>query len=116
NWFWRITVGQRQRLDTDRCVENNPRRLLMDDHTVGLDIASRRELVEHAHRLCADEGVAVLWATHLIDEVHPGDRVIVLHRGRLLANERAEMLPSRLGVDSLDAAFDQLVNEDPECR
>ena len=95
---------------------HNPRLLLLDEPTVGLDIASRRELVEHAHRLCADEGVAVLWATHLIDEVHPGDRVFVLHRGRLLADERAEMLPSRLGVESLDAAFDLLVNEVPECR
>lgn len=112
----RLSGGQRRRVEIARGLMHNPRLLLLDEPTVGLDIASRRELVEHAHRLCADEGVAVLWATHLIDEVHPGDRVIVLHRGRLLANERAEKLPSRLGVDSLDAAFDQLVNEDPECR
>ena len=112
----RLSGGQRRRVEIARGLMHHPRLLLLDEPTVGLDIASRRELVEHAHRLCADEGVAVLWATHLIDEVHPGDRVIVLHRGRLLANERAEMLPSRLGVDSLDAAFDQLVNEDPECR
>ena len=36
-------------------------------------------------RLSRERGVAVLWATHLLDEVEPGDAVVVLHRGRVLA-------------------------------
>ncbi|MGR4070056.1 ATP-binding cassette domain-containing protein [Halomonas sp. LR3S48] len=110
-----LSGGQRRRVEIARGLMHSPRLLLLDEPTVGLDIASRRELVEHAHRLCAEEGVAVLWATHLIDEVRPGDRVLVLHRGRLLADERAEALPTRLGVDSLGEAFDRLVGGEGTC-
>ncbi|RCV86127.1 ATP-binding cassette domain-containing protein [Billgrantia montanilacus] len=104
----RLSGGQRRRVEIARGLMHSPRLLLLDEPTVGLDIASRRELVEHAHRLCAEEGVAVLWATHLIDEARPGDRVLVLHRGRLLADERAEALADRLGVANLGDAFDLL--------
>ncbi|WP_338072063.1 ABC transporter ATP-binding protein [Billgrantia bachuensis] len=112
----RLSGGQRRRVEIARGLMHSPRLLLLDEPTVGLDIASRRELVEHAHRLCAEEGVAVLWATHLIDEVRPSDRVLVLHRGCLLADERAEALPTRLGVDSLGEAFDRLVDGESPCE
>ena len=111
-----LSGGQRRRVEIARGLMHEPRLLLLDEPTVGLDIASRRELVEHAHRLCVEEGVAVLWATHLIDEVHESDRVLILHRGRLLADERADELPAQLGVDTLGAAFDYLVKETPECK
>nr|WP_267957835.1 ABC transporter ATP-binding protein [Halomonas zhangzhouensis] len=104
----RLSGGQRRRVEIARGLMHEPRLLLLDEPSVGLDIASRRELVEHAHRLCAEEGVAVLWATHLIDEVRPGDRVLILHRGRLLADDRAEALVAGLGVADLGAAFDRL--------
>ena len=105
----RLSGGQKRRVEIARGLMHSPRLLLLDEPTVGLDIASRRELVDHAHRLCDEEGVAVLWATHLIDEVRPGDRVLVLHRGRLLASERAEALAARLGVATLGDAFDRLI-------
>ncbi len=111
----RLSGGQRRRVEIARGLMHAPRLLLLDEPTVGLDIASRRELVEHAHRLCVEEGVAVLWATHLIDEVRPGDRVLVLHRGRLLADEHAGALATRLGVDTLGEAYDQLVSEVGAC-
>ena len=40
-------------------------------------------------RLIAEEGVSTLWATHIFDEVAPDDRVVVLHRGAVLADGRA---------------------------
>ncbi|MBA2780973.1 ATP-binding cassette domain-containing protein [Billgrantia kenyensis] len=107
----RLSGGQRRRVEIARGLMHEPRLLLLDEPTVGLDIASRRELVAHAHRLCTEAGVAVLWATHLIDEVRPDDRVVVLHRGRLLADERAQSLPARLGVDTLGEAFDLLIEK-----
>src|SRR3712207_8377274 len=42
-------------------------------------------LLDHVRRLCREEGLAVLWATHLIDEVVEEARVVVLHAGRVRA-------------------------------
>jgi ABC-2 type transport system ATP-binding protein len=37
------------------------------------------------HELCRDEGLTVLWATHLVDEIEPDDTLIVLHQGAIVA-------------------------------
>ncbi|HFA60080.1 MAG TPA: ABC transporter ATP-binding protein, partial [Rhodospirillales bacterium] len=79
--------------------------LVLDEPTVGLDIDSRRAIVEHVHDLCRTDGVAVLWTTHLIDEIGEDDRVVVLHRGRVkAAGSRAEVLRAA-GTDDLGTAF-----------
>ena len=43
-------------------------------------------------RLIAEEGVSTLWATHVFEEIAPDDRVVVLHRGAVLADARADEL------------------------
>ncbi|HSP57697.1 MAG TPA: ATP-binding cassette domain-containing protein [Halomonas sp.] len=108
-----LSGGQRRRVEIARGLLHEPQLLLLDEPTVGLDIASRRALVDHVHRLCRDQGVAVLWATHLIDEVHHGDRVIVLHRGRIRADGSVAEVVSRAGGDSIGEAFDRLTQEAP---
>jgi ABC-2 type transport system ATP-binding protein len=105
-----LSGGQRRRIEIARSLLHEPRLLLLDEPTVGLDVASRRALVEHVHRLCLEQGVAVLWATHLIDEVHPGDRVIVLHRGRIRAEGSLSEVVTRAGGTSIGEAFDQLTD------
>ncbi|HEX7969687.1 MAG TPA: ATP-binding cassette domain-containing protein, partial [Stellaceae bacterium] len=80
-----LSGGQRRRVEIARALLHRPQLLLLDEPTVGLDIASRQFLLDHVRRLCRDEGLAALWATHLIDEVDPEGQVIVLHRGRVLA-------------------------------
>ena len=42
---------------------------------VGLDVPNRRAILERTRRLCYEQGVTVLWATHLLDEVKDGDRI-----------------------------------------
>ena len=68
----------------------------------------RQAILERVRALAEEDGVAVLWATHLIDEVRPRDRVILLHRGRVLADGAAERVATEAGAGSLGAAFASL--------
>lgn len=80
-----LNGGHRRRMELARALLHEPRVLLLDEPTVGLDAASRAAIVAHVHDL-ADEGLCVLWTTHLTDEVRDTDHLLVLHQGRLLAD------------------------------
>lgn len=81
----RLSGGQARRVEIARALLHRPELLLCDEATVGLDVQSRSAIVADVHKLAAEEGAGVLWASHLIDEVAAQDRVVVLHRGRVLA-------------------------------
>ncbi len=83
-----LNGGHRRRMEIARALVHGPEVLLLDEPTVGLDAASRRAITAHVHDLAGD-GLTVLWATHLVDEIRPGDDVIVLHRGHVLAHSPA---------------------------
>lgn len=81
-----LNGGHRRRTEIARALLHSPRVLLLDEPTVGLDAATRAGITDHVHRLCAEDGLTVLWATHLTDEVRPDDRLVILHHGRVLAD------------------------------
>ena len=109
-----LSVGQRRRIEIARALLHNPRLLLLDEPTVGLDIPTRRALVDHAHALAADAGVGVLWATHLIDEIRDTDHLIVLDRGRVAASGEAQTVVQKTGCRTLGEAFDKLTARESE--
>jgi ABC-2 type transport system ATP-binding protein len=80
-----LNGGHRRRMELARALLHRPRVLLLDEPTVGLDAAARAAIVGHVHDLARD-GLCVLWTTHLTDEVRDGDHLLVLHRGRILAD------------------------------
>lgn len=84
-----LNGGHRRRMEIARALIHRPSVLLLDEPTVGLDAATRRAITSHVHSLAADEGLTVLWATHLTDEVADCDRLVILHQGRVLADGRA---------------------------
>lgn len=106
-----LNGGHRRRVELARALLHRPPLLILDEPTVGLDAPSRRDLVAHVHGLCADEGVAVLWATHLFDEVWADDHVVLLHRGRVRATGGVADLLVRTGTASLADAFHALTAE-----
>jgi ABC-2 type transport system ATP-binding protein len=81
-----LSGGQMRRVEIARALLHRPRLLILDEPTVGLDIKARADILAHVRMLVARDGVAVVWATHLIDEIADGDELVVLHRGRMLAH------------------------------
>ena len=94
-----LSGGQRRRIEIARSLLHGVHLLLLDEPTVGLDVPSRKAIADRARALCGDAGTAVLWATHLLDEVMPQDRTIILHQGRVVddgqASRAGEALPQR---------------------
>ena len=76
-----LSGGTRRKVELVRAVLHQPRVLLMDEATAGLDMASRQQLLAAVRRLAKDQGVAVLWATHLAEEVQVADRLVLLDKG-----------------------------------
>lgn len=104
----RLSGGQMRRVEIARALLHEPKLLLLDEPTVGLDIDSRRDILERTAALCRDEDLAVLWATHLIDEVSPASQVIVLHHGAVVADGAREAILAETGTEEIGAAFAKL--------
>jgi ABC-2 type transport system ATP-binding protein len=82
-----------------RALLHEPRLLLLDEASVGLDPASRLALNQHVRGLCREQGISVLWTTHLLDEVQADDALMILHQGRLVASGQVAALIAQQGGD-----------------
>jgi len=109
-----LSGGQRRRVELARALLHHPRLLLMDEPTVGLDPASRRDLLSYVLELRQERGMAILWATHLVDEAEKADRVIVLHRGHVLTNGSPAELVRATGRGNLHDAFVSMTGPDEQ--
>jgi ABC-2 type transport system ATP-binding protein len=101
----RLSGGQMRRVEIARALLHRPRVLVLDEPTVGLDVASRSAILRHVRALVRERGVTVLWATHLLDEVAPDDAVVVLHRGQVLAEGDVGDVVAAAGAADLRSAF-----------
>jgi ABC-2 type transport system ATP-binding protein len=100
-----LSGGNRRRVELARAVLHEPRLLLMDEPTVGLDPASRSDLLKQLLAMRRERQVAILWATHLCDEVGDADRVIVLHKGKVLTDTTPAKLVASSGKATIEDAF-----------
>jgi ABC-2 type transport system ATP-binding protein len=78
-----LSGGNRRKVELARALLTHPKLLLMDEATVGIDPASRMQIIADVKTLCKEQNMAVLWATHLVDEADNADRLIVMAKGRV---------------------------------
>jgi ABC-2 type transport system ATP-binding protein len=109
-----LSGGQMRRIEIARALLHDPKLLLLDEPTVGLDIKARADLLAHVRHLVREEQLGVLWTTHLIDEIGDDDPVVILHRGKVLATGRAADIVARYGATNIGDAFTRITGADEE--
>ena len=108
----KLSGGNRRRVELARALMHEPRLLLLDEPTAGLDAAMRRDLLDHVLGLCGERGIGVLWATHLVEEAERAHRVVVLNRGRVIATASPLVLMEQSGKATLADWFLDVVEGD----
>jgi ABC-2 type transport system ATP-binding protein len=103
-----LSGGQMRRLEIARALLHRPRLLLLDEATVGLDVKARADILSHVRSLVTEQGIGVLWATHLFDEIVSSDDLVVLHQGKILARGQVARVVADNGARDLNAAFMRL--------
>jgi ABC-2 type transport system ATP-binding protein len=109
-----LSGGQMRRLEIARALLHRPRLLLLDEATVGLDVKARADILSHVRQLVTEQGIGVLWATHLLDEIMLDDDLVVLHQGRVLASGQAAHIVTDAGARDLNSTFMQLTGTSPK--
>ncbi|WP_051386758.1 ABC transporter ATP-binding protein [Bradyrhizobium sp. ARR65] len=103
-----LSGGQMRRVEIARALLHRPRLLLLDEPTVGLDVKARADILGHVRQLVAEQGIGVLWATHLFDEIVASDDLVVLHQGKMLARGRVSDVVATAGGQDVHSAFMRL--------
>jgi ABC-2 type transport system ATP-binding protein len=103
-----LSGGQMRRLEIARALLHRPRLLLLDEATVGLDVKARADILDHVRQLVTEQGIGVLWATHLFDEIMPSDDLVVLHQGKMLAHGQVSRVIAEAGAQDVNTAFMRL--------
>ena len=106
-----LSGGERRKVELIRSLLHNPKMLLMDEPTVGLDPGSRSELLRKILYLKNAKNLSVLWTTHLVDEAEKADKIIILNKGKIIAIGSSKEILGFAKENNLEAAFLKLVKE-----
>ena len=107
--------GMRQKIVISAALLHDPSVVLFDEPETGLDVTTTL-MLRHLVRTLASRGKAILYSSHILEVVERVcDRVIVLHKGAVVADDSIERLRTLLSRSSLEGVFAELViREDPE--
>ena len=104
-----FSSGMTQKVGLAQALLNDPRVLLLDEPTAGLDPIGRRDTLDLIRRL-ASGGVTVLFSTHILSDIERVcARVAIIHYGRLIASGALDDLKRRHGAQEMDDLYLTLV-------
>jgi len=107
-----FSQGQRVKTAIARALVHDPKNVILDEPTNGLDVMATRAMRTFLKQL-RSEGRCVLFSSHIMQEVAAlCDRIVVIAKGRVVADQSPEALRVQTGAASLEDAFVQLIGTD----
>ena len=106
-----LSGGEKRKVELARSLIHNPKLLIMDEPTVGLDPQSRSDLLKYILHLKNDRKMGILWATHLVDEAEKADKVIILNKGKIIKKGTPAEIKHEGNKKNLNDAFLELIKE-----
>ncbi|MBR3834552.1 MAG: ABC transporter ATP-binding protein [Lachnospiraceae bacterium] len=111
NRIEKLSTGQTQRASISRCLIHNPKLYIFDEPTLGLDIISSNSIIEFM-KSEREQGKTVLYSTHYMEEAeYLCDRIILLDKGKIIAQGTLAELKAMTGEDKLRDIFNSLIKE-----
>jgi sodium transport system ATP-binding protein len=107
-----FSQGQRVKTAIARALVHDPRNVILDEPTNGLDVMATRAMRTFMLRL-KQEGRCVLFSSHIMQEVGAlCDRIVVIARGRVVADAAPEALRAQTGAATLEDAFVKIIGSE----
>jgi sodium transport system ATP-binding protein len=107
-----FSQGQRVKTAIARALVHDPKNVILDEPTNGLDVMATRSLRQFMRRL-KDEGRCVLFSSHIMQEVAAlCDRIVVIAHGRVVADETPDALRAQTGESNLEDAFVKIIGSE----
>ena len=107
-----FSQGQRTKTAIARALVHDPRNVILDEPTNGLDVMTTRGLRDFLKQLRA-EGRCVIFSSHIMQEVAAlCDRIVIIANGRVMAEGTPEELRAKAGIDNLEDAFVRLIGSE----
>jgi len=96
--------GMKRRLSLAMAILHNPKVLILDEPTVGIDPLLRQDIWRELYQM-SDQGVTILVTTHVMDEALKCHRLAMMRRGVLIAEGTPIELQENIGAASIEEAF-----------
>ncbi|WP_051472295.1 ABC transporter ATP-binding protein [Patulibacter minatonensis] len=106
-----LSGGMRRRLLLARALMHEPRLLILDEPTAGVDVELRSELWEYTRKLHA-AGTTILLTTHYLEEAEAlCEEIALIRGGRIIARDSADGLRARYGADDIAGVYLQAMSD-----
>ncbi|WP_299344680.1 ATP-binding cassette domain-containing protein [uncultured Pseudoxanthomonas sp.] len=107
-----FSQGQRTKTAIARALVHDPRNVILDEPTNGLDVMTTRAMRSFLHQL-RDEGRCVIFSSHIMQEVAAlCDRIVIIAKGTVVAAGTADELRAQAGEDNLEDAFVKVIGSE----